>query len=110
MWACALPVGLSKFLVGHGDLIHYEPILVESTRKLRAKAFAKIFAKIKNQRQFQSDDLSEVFTNFLGKLYCPKYFLIVTPMYYQMGNIKILEVIWWGMVKKRLRNTVLDYI
>ena len=48
-------------------------------------------------------------TSFLGKLKCPtKYFSAVTVMYYQMEDIRILEVIRWSITKIRLRNTSLD--
>ena len=37
-----------------------------------------------------------------------KYFSAVMTMYHQLGYIRILEVIRWGMAKKRLRNTDLN--
>ena len=64
--------------------------------------------KLETVPMCQRDDFSLVLTSLLGKLYCPKYFSAVTAMYHQTGDIKILEVIRWGIAQNTLRNTVLD--
>ena len=37
------------------------------------------------------------------------FFLAFMAMYLNMEDIRTLKVIRWGMAKKKLRNTVLDY-
>ena len=54
----------------------------------------------------QEIDLANVL-QFGKTVFLPKNCLAVTVMYYHMGDIRILEMIGYGMAKNMLRNITL---
>ena len=67
-----LNVGPGKILVGHGDLRHYKPILVEKYKGVTSRSLRLSLCKNEEIRgSFTVMIIFLVFTSLLGKLYCP---------------------------------------
>ena len=91
-----------KRLVGHEDLRHYDPILVEKYKRAKSRSFWK---NEEISGSFKVMTFFGLYWFFVQNLLPHKYFLAVRAIYQQMRDIRILEVITWGMAKKWLRNT-----
>ena len=102
--------GTWKILLGHGDLRHYEPSVVEKCKGATSRSLSCSFCENEEIRgSFNVMTFFLFFSCLLGKLYCPpKYFFDCYSSLSPMGDIRILEVIRLEMAKKGLRNTDLE--